>query len=293
MKEDIRYFLQDEGAPFEIIISGRSWCDGSYRIFRECSEFWVIEYISSGMGSIEINGKVYYPQKGDVYLLPSGSRHCYYSDAKEPWIKTFVNFRGAVADGLASAYHLKGIVLFPGVEQAVAERFFQIYTMMQNRNLEDAYVIFKTEILIHEIFHILGQKIKSSIGISDEMKKIKDYLETHVSVSVTIDELSALIYRSPDYLIRHFREEFGMTPYKYFIEKKMEAAKTMLRDTSLSVKEIGELVGYEDAHYFSNVFRKESGIPPLQYRKHQRGIQEKRSRIKEEDGYVRQNKTGN
>lgn len=293
MKEDIRYFLQDEGAPFEIIISGRSWCDGSYRIFRECSEFWVIEYISSGMGSIEINGKVYYPQKGDVYLLPSGSRHCYYSDAKEPWIKTFVNFRGAVADGLASAYHLKGIVLFPGVEQAVAERFFQIYTMMQNRNLEDAFVIFKTEILIHEIFHILGQKIKSSIGISDEMKKIKDYLETHVSVSVTIDELSALIYRSPDYLIRHFREEFGMTPYKYFIEKKMEAAKTMLRDTSLSVKEIGELVGYEDAHYFSNVFRKESGIPPLQYRKHQRGIQEKRSRIKEEDGYVRQNKTGN
>lgn len=293
MKEDIRYFLQEEGAPFEIIISGRSWCDGSYRIFRECSEFWVIEYISSGMGSIEINGKVYYPQKGDVYLLPSGSRHCYYSDAKEPWIKTFVNFRGAVADGLASAYHLKGIVLFPGVEQAVAERFFQIYTMMQNRNLEDAYVIFKTEILIHEIFHILGQKIKSSIGISDEMKKIKDYLETHVSVSVTIDELSALIYRSPDYLIRHFREEFGMTPYKYFIEKKMEAAKTMLRDTSLSVKEIGEMVGYEDAHYFSNVFRKESGIPPLQYRKHQRGIQEKRSRIKEEDGYVRQNKTGN
>lgn len=293
MKEDIRYFLQEEGAPFEIIISGRSWCDGSYRIFRECSEFWVIEYISSGMGSIEINGKVYYPQKGDVYLLPSGSRHCYYSDAKEPWIKTFVNFRGAVADGLASAYHLKGIVLFPGVEQVVAERFFQIYTMMQNRNLEDAYVIFKTEILIHEIFHILGQKIKSSIGISDEMKKIKDYLETHVSVSVTIDELSALIYRSPDYLIRHFREEFGMTPYKYFIEKKMEAAKTMLRDTSLSVKEIGELVGYEDAHYFSNVFRKESGIPPLQYRKHQRGIQEKRSRIKEEDGYVRQNKTGN
>lgn len=293
MKEDIRYFLQEEGAPFEIIISGRSWCDGSYRIFRECSEFWVIEYISSGMGSIEINGKVYYPQKGDVYLLPSGSRHCYYSDAKEPWIKTFVNFRGAVADGLASAYHLKGIVLFPGMEQAVAERFFQIYTMMQNRNLEDAYVIFKTEILIHEIFHILGQKIKSTIGISDEMKKIKDYLETHVSVSVTIDELSALIYRSPDYLIRHFREEFGMTPYKYFIEKKMEAAKTMLRDTSLSVKEIGELVGYEDAHYFSNVFRKESGIPPLQYRKHQRGIQEKRSRIKEEDGYVRQNKTGN
>lgn len=287
MKEDIRYFLQEEGAPFEIIISGRSWCDESYRIFRECSEFWVIEYISSGMGSIEINGKVYYPQKGDVYLLPSGSRHCYYSDAKEPWIKTFVNFRGAVADGLASAYHLKGIVLFPGVEQAVAERFFQIYTMMQNRNLEDAYVIFKTEILIHEIFHILGQKIKSTIGISDEMKKIKDYLETHVSVSVTIDELSALIYRSPDYLIRHFREEFGMTPYKYFIEKKMEAAKTMLRDTSLSVKEIGELVGYEDAHYFSNVFRKESGIPPLQYRKHQRGIQEKRSRIKEEDGYVR------
>lgn len=287
MKEDIRYFLQEEGAPFEIIISGRSWCDGSYRIFRECSEFWVIEYISSGMGSIEINGKVYYPQKGDVYLLPSGSRHCYYSDAKEPWIKTFVNFRGAVADGLASAYHLKGIVLFPGVEQAVAERFFQIYTMMQNRNLEDAYVIFKTEILIHEIFHILGQKIKSTIGISDEMKKIKDYLETHVSVSVTIDELSALIYRSPDYLIRHFREEFGMTPYKYFIEKKMEAAKTMLRDTSLSVKEIGEMVGYEDAHYFSNVFRKESGIPPLQYRKHQRGIQEKRSRIKEEDGYVR------
>lgn len=220
-----------------------------------------------------MNGKVYYPQKGDVYLLPPGSRHCYYSDAKEPWIKTFVNFRGAVADSLASAYHMKGVVLFQDVDQEAAERFFQIYAMMQDRNLEDAYVVFKTEILIHEIFHILGQEVKSTKGISDEMEKIKDYLETHVSASVTIDELSALIYRSPDYLIRHFREEFGMTPYKYFIEKKMEAAKTMLRDTTLSVKEIGEQVGYEDAHYFSNVFRKESGMPPLRYRKHQRDIQ--------------------
>lgn len=45
--------------------------------------------------------------------------------------------------------------------------------MMQDRNLEDAYVVFKTEILIHEIFHILGQEVKSTKGISDEMEKSK------------------------------------------------------------------------------------------------------------------------
>ncbi|MFT6028611.1 MAG: AraC family transcriptional regulator of arabinose operon [Oleiphilaceae bacterium] len=59
----------------------------------------------------------------------------------------------------------------------------------------------------------------------------------------------------------------GSPPLKYFIELKMEHACFLLEQTSLSMAEIAYQVGYDDALYFSRVFRKVLGLAPSTYRK--------------------------
>ena len=112
MKEDLRYF-PGWGEPFILELAGMSWCDGSYRIRRTCSPVWVLEQVLEGTGTVEVNGVRHTASAGDVYLLLLGAAHYYYSDPRDPWVKIFMNVRGALPGALISTYGLTGRVVFP------------------------------------------------------------------------------------------------------------------------------------------------------------------------------------
>ena len=269
MREYIRYFAADKGAAFSIEIAGKSWCDGSYQIFRKKSQVWVLEYILSGRGTIKgIDGtdKEYYPEEGDVYLLPVNRKHLYYSDAEEPWVKIWINCHGPVVDKLAEAYDLTDKILFRGVTE-LKEYFQEMYALMKDKSLPEKYVVEQTELLIHKIFRGLWERTGTVSGESDEVRHIKQYLDEHVGELVSIQELSELVFRSPDYVIKHFKAEVGSTPYQYLLKRKMSIAERLLCDTVLPVKEVATQLGYDDAHYFSGLFKKEKGLSPGAFRK--------------------------
>ena len=268
MREYIRYFSQTHPSPFLIEIAGKSWCDGSYLIKRPKSRVWVLEYILSGTGTVHCDAENvdYHPQTGDVYLLSPNQKHLYYSDSSDPWIKLFINMQGPVVEGLAEAYGLTGRIYFPRVSH-LQPLFEELYSMMENRELADTLILERTELLIHRIFRALGKKLHEEAHASGEIDQVKQYLNSHVGRIVTIKELSDLIYRSPDYLIKHFKAEVGVTPYQYLLKRKMSIAKRLLRDTALPIREVALQLGYEDAHYFSGLFKKETGWPPGHYRR--------------------------
>lgn len=269
MKEYFRCFAQEKGEPFVIEMSGKSWCDGSYLINRKNAKIWVVEYILSGRGTVRDMsepGREYHPEADDVYLLEAGKDHYYFSDSEEPWEKIFVNFSGPVVEGLADAYGLSGRILYPSMTELKPE-FLKVYELMTDEELSERYVLEQVEMIIHKIFRTLGQQRREAQQESGEMQTVRRYLDEHVGQIVGIQELSELIYRSPDYLIKHFKKEIGMTPYQYLLKRKMTIAERLLRDTVLPIKEVAEHVGYEDAHYFSGLFKKEKGIAPRQFRK--------------------------
>ena len=58
-----------------------------------------------------------------------------------------------------------------------------------------------------------------------------------------------------------------MTVKKYLIGERIKAACRLLEETSLTVSEIAEKVGMGDVYYFSRIFSREKGCPPMRYRK--------------------------
>ena len=272
MREQIKVFTQEKNRAFQIEIAGKSWCDGTYMITRPLSRIWVLEYILSGKGTVEVTDhakRTYEPKAGDVYLLPPGKRHHYYADAQEPWEKIFVNFSGTVADGLAQAYGIDETVYFPMASET-EDLFREMDELLNEEGLEEAQVARRMELLIHDVFRSLGRRQAVQRQESEEIETVIKYLDAHVDSLVSIGELSDLIYRSPDYLIKHFKAEVGVTPYRYLMKRKIQVAEKLLKDTALPVGEIAARLGYEDAHYFSGLFKKEKGVSPITYRRGER-----------------------
>ena len=63
-----------------------------------------------------------------------------------------------------------------------------------------------------------------------------------------------------------FKQQYGITPNSYVTQKKIDAAKALLVDNSLTVKQVASLCGFEDLYYFCKVFKAQTGLTPTQYR---------------------------
>ena len=68
-------------------------------------------------------------------------------------------------------------------------------------------------------------------------------------------------------MIRIFKKIYGVTPYEYLIELRLQTAKILLKDTNLTIKEIADKLVFFDEHYFSSIFLKKVGVRPGVYRK--------------------------
>ena len=109
MKEKLISFLPDrfpEPETFFVELTGVTYPDPRYHIDRNRSPVFCIEYVVAGRGHVEVGGRSFSPQAGDVYLMPMGLHHRYHADAREPWEKIWMNVRGSLCGELLRAYRL-------------------------------------------------------------------------------------------------------------------------------------------------------------------------------------------
>lgn len=265
MKEEIKYFVAPSGEePFTIEMSGISYCDGSYLIDRPNSGILVMEYVEKGTGTVQLGKHTRFSASaGDVYFLPAGEDHYYYSDAKDPWTKYFFNLKGELPETLLYAYQIYGTYR---VHCPQAKPLFEkfIRTVFTDQSREEIFSA--CALLFHEILIELRAVCKSSENIPQDALILKSYLDQNLSRQVSIQELSSQINRSADYTIKLFKKYYHQTPYAYFLHQKMEAAKNLLSNTSFSIQEIANGLGYDDQHYFSNLFKQFCGCAPKFYK---------------------------
>jgi AraC family L-rhamnose operon regulatory protein RhaS len=92
------------------------------------------------------------------------------------------------------------------------------------------------------------------------------YLHTHYQEKITLDRLARTFHTNRTTLAERFREAAGVSVMAYLIRLRVQLAALMLRDTSLSVAEVGERVGFKDTSHFGRTFRDHIGCSPTEYR---------------------------
>lgn len=101
---------------------------------------------------------------------------------------------------------------------------------------------------------------------SQIIRDAKAYIENHVYKDISLDLVAKEVNISPYYFSKIFKEEIGENFIDYITNIRIERAKKLLRDKTLSIKEICMEVGYKDPNYFSRLFKKSVGFTPTEYR---------------------------
>ena len=266
MREDIVGFLKDgvSDYPFYLELAGVSWCDGAYHIERKSSPIYVFEYIISGKGTVNVNGTSFTAAAGDIYMLPRGSSHHYYSDSKDPWVKIWFNASGPLLDSLMQVYRLEGVCHVQGLE--LEQLFRRMFECARVPHEDVAEVFSAAALTAHEIILAISSAVHRQGQTSSEGEALRRFIDRNIYSGISIAQLAELIFRSPSQTIRIFKKEFGVPPYEYLMQKRVETARMLLLNTSLSVKEIAYRLNFADEHYFSNYFKKKTGLSPLKLR---------------------------
>lgn len=104
--------------------------------------------------------------------------------------------------------------------------------------------------------------------LNRECTQIKNYLDANYSETITLDSLAALTHMNKYYLAHTFTKYVGLSPINYLLQKRIQEGKSLLESTSYSIAQISDLLGFSSQSYFSQAFRKATGMTPMQYRKH-------------------------
>lgn len=101
---------------------------------------------------------------------------------------------------------------------------------------------------------------------SSLVRKCRSYICNHLYEPLSIGRIAEAIHISTSYLSHVYKQETGETISDFVRHKKISEAKILLQLTSSSLAEIGEQLGYCSQSHFTEIFRKETGMTPRQFR---------------------------
>jgi AraC family transcriptional regulator len=99
------------------------------------------------------------------------------------------------------------------------------------------------------------------------LRQITDWMAENIAEEFNLDRLAARAGLSKFYFNRLFKTAMGMSPSRYHINLRMDAARRLLRETKKSVVEVALDVGYANPSHFAQLFRRETGQAPSDYRR--------------------------
>lgn len=159
--------------------------------------------------------------------------------------------------------------------------FFNIinHMMIQAKNngvfcdvrMDDIYYLnFLTIDDLYEFTHGFVAKHSLYLPMNKMAFNIKNYIkQNYQHKNLSIDSIAAHFFMSPQYIPKLFKKAFGISITQYISNTRIAAAKTLIKTQDMGIKNIAEAVGYEDANYFSRLFKKKTGMTFTEYKKQQ------------------------
>lgn len=252
--------------PMRITRFGVTNPDPNYHVKRQASTAYVIEYISSGCGFLKINGKKYKLTAGDAYIIHIGDKCDYYSDKSNPYKKYWINFvPNYFFTDMLKSYDLNERV-FKGLD--LSRRFEKIMELQSVSMFSEDIYLPASRIIFDIIMDMVEYGERKSTNQHDDFAAlIQLKLNQSITKSITIADIANELYRSTNDVIYRFKKKYGITPYAYLIDRRINTAKELLTNTNTSVKEIADYLCFFSEYHFSNTFKKKVGVSPSEFKR--------------------------
>ncbi len=259
----------------------------NYIFEGERHDFWEFLYVDKGEVQVMADDRKFILQQGEMIFHKPNEWHTVYANGKvapnlvviafdckseamshfENKVITlennFKNYLGDIVKEAKNAYSSNLAV--PGLKKYVrrknskfgSEQLIKIYLELLLieliRNENHLQIITRTSPHIRE--YVQEEKVNIIINL----------LKDNIHESLTLNDISKETLLSKSSLQKLFKENMNMSIMEYFKQLKIKEAKVLIRENNHNFTEISEILGYNSIHYFSRIFKNETGMTLSEY----------------------------
>lgn len=256
-----------------ILFYGRQKCQPN-EFFESNSprKNYVLYYVLSGQGTFSSKGHhAIKLREGDLFMIPQNQSCSFKADAKQPWEYFWLGLAGNDAKKIIEASNLPNKNFLRQIQHTdLYQALMDLLAVFDN---DDNFLNrLQLNSLSYQFFYYLIKDFPNhppvrQIAKGDQFQLAIDYLQNnYTDPTCTIVELCNRLGVSRSFLYALFRKNTKLSPQKYLMQLRMEAAKKELLETTQNLKTIAHKVGYGDEFTFSKAFKRYSGVSPNVFR---------------------------
>jgi AraC family transcriptional regulator, arabinose operon regulatory protein len=231
-------------------------------------EEYVMLFVETGAGWIETRGRREEIAAGEVVLLPPREKHAYGSNEKNPWTLYWFHFRGQIVEELLewTKFSAETRIMTCAAWDGVRREFHTLFHSLE-RGYHEHNLLEMSRVLIN-VLTLLNRNPSRERPqeARDRIEQAMDRMRETLTHPLTLEEYAREAGYSVPRYCHWFKHFTGVSPMAFLTELRIQSACEYLDTTSLAIKEIAAILGYEDPYYFSRAFAKCTGQSPMKYR---------------------------
>jgi len=223
-----------------------------------------------GNGQLIIEGNVYRISEEMGFFLCPNVPHEYFA-VTQPWTTYWLTFDGPALDplfdllniGKWNIFHISSLQTLEGL---LNEIYLSICSESPLKLVECSSLLYQFLIKLRAC--VQPDLLSNALSPYKQLQPVINYMEQNYFLSLSLNDMAAIIKVTPYHLCRLFRRAFHMTPFQYLTRLRIQKAKEyLIQVPGATVKEASQKVGYSDVSYFCAVFKKYEGVTPAEFKK--------------------------
>ncbi|MBE7050604.1 MAG: AraC family transcriptional regulator [Ruminococcaceae bacterium] len=224
----------------------------------------------SGKGMVMIDADRFEIGEGDIFVVNSCSLHDIKTDGNLDFYCLIIDPDFCAENDI----NVEDIVFERRIDDDVVRNLFSNIVREYKSDYEYKYAGIRSAVLslvLHLARYHTEDKTKEKKRVSgkvlENMRIAIGYIKTHYTENITIDMVCKEAGLSKYHFAREFKRIIGVTPVNYINSLRIEKAKKMLLSGECSICEVQEKCGFDNASYFTALFRKVTGMTPTVFLK--------------------------
>ncbi len=232
---------------------------------RGLTPFTVLQHTISGTGRLRYESRSYRVNTGDTLLVLVPHNHRYWLEKGERWEYFWISMNGE------EALRIHRLILAAAgpvlkLQQATIDHLADCSL----RLVKGATTPASASAIAYEAAMALYDDVFGSHAFAADrsvMQVVIDHINANLDKPLPVEELAKVSGLSRAHFSRVFAESEGVPPAEFVLQQRMQrAAKLLTKAAFIPVKEVAIMSGFDDANYFSKVFRRIYGINPTEFR---------------------------
>ena len=239
--------------------SQRRFHDGLRTPMRmvDCYE---LELYDEDGGLMQLNEREYPVKRGTVLVALPGDQRC----STLPFRCCFIRLSGLDAEMEKLLQEVAGVT-YTERSESFESSFANVRSWFLSDDPFDRLAAVGELFLLLQLLRRQKQK-EGAAGEGDVLLKAQNCIEQRFHEEISVEDIAQACHVSASYLHRLFAQQLQLTPHAALIQRRITAAKAMLANENYPIAEIAWRCGFNSPSYFSDCFRRQTGLSPREFR---------------------------